>query len=69
MKGFGGGGMQAKMRQANQMQTRMKNAQDELAAREFETTAGGRDLLQISEKLPGAVTQVSFSHFFGFLWL
>ena len=41
MKGFGGGGMQALMRQANQMQTRMKKAQDELATREFESTSGG----------------------------
>lgn len=41
MKGFGGGGMQALMRQANQMQTRMKKAQEELAAREFESTSGG----------------------------
>jgi DNA-binding YbaB/EbfC family protein len=41
MKGFGGGGMQALMRQANQMQTRMKKAQDELATREFEGTSGG----------------------------
>lgn len=41
MKGFGGGGMQALMRQANQMQTRMKKAQEELAAREFEGSSGG----------------------------
>lgn len=41
MKGFGGGGMQALMRQANQMQTRMKKAQEELATREFDATAGG----------------------------
>lgn len=41
MKGFGGGGMQALMRQANQMQTRMKKLQEELAAREFEATSGG----------------------------
>lgn len=41
MKGFGGGGMQALMRQANQMQTRMKKLQEELAAREFEGTSGG----------------------------
>lgn len=41
MKGFGGGGMQALMRQANQMQTRMKKAQEELATREFEGTSGG----------------------------
>ena len=41
MKGFGGGGMQALMRQANQMQTRMKKAQEELNTREFEGTSGG----------------------------
>ena len=41
MKGLGGGGMQALMRQANQMQTRMKKAQEELAQREFEATSGG----------------------------
>lgn len=41
MKGMGGGGMQALMRQANQMQTRMKKMQEELAAKEFEATSGG----------------------------
>ena len=41
MKGFGGGGMQALMRQANQMQGKMKKLQEELAAREFEATSGG----------------------------
>jgi len=41
MKGMGGGGMQALMRQANQMQTRMKKMQEELATREFEATSGG----------------------------
>ena len=41
MKGFGGGGMQALMRQANQMQTRMKKVQEELATREFEAASGG----------------------------
>jgi DNA-binding YbaB/EbfC family protein len=42
MKGFGGGGgMQALMRQANQMQARMKKVQEELATREFEGTSGG----------------------------
>ena len=40
-KGFGGGGMQKLMRQANQMQSRMKKLQEELTAREFEGTAGG----------------------------
>jgi DNA-binding YbaB/EbfC family protein len=41
MKGSGGGGMQALMRQANQMQTRMKKVQEELAVREFDSTSGG----------------------------
>lgn len=41
MKGFGGGGMQALMRQANQMQARMKKAQEEMATREFDATSGG----------------------------
>jgi nucleoid-associated protein EbfC len=43
MKGFGGGGggMQALMRQANQIQARMKKAQEELNTREFEGTSGG----------------------------
>lgn len=42
MKGFkGGGGMQQLMRQANQMQNRMKKVQEELAAQEFEGTSGG----------------------------
>ena len=40
MKGFGGG-MQALMRQANQMQGRIKKLQEELATREFEGSAGG----------------------------
>src|SRR5690242_2756804 len=41
MKGGFGGGMQNLMRQANQMQTRMKKMQEELAQREFEGTSGG----------------------------
>jgi DNA-binding YbaB/EbfC family protein len=43
MKGFGGGGggMQNLMRQANQMQARMKKVQEELNAREFDGTSGG----------------------------
>ena len=39
-KGFGGG-MQQLMKQANQMQNRMKKVQEELKQREFEGTAGG----------------------------
>ena len=40
MKGFGGG-MQQLMRQANQMQNKIKKLQEELATREFEGGAGG----------------------------
>lgn len=40
MKGFGGG-MQQLMRQANQMQSKMKKLQEELAEREFEGSSGG----------------------------
>jgi DNA-binding YbaB/EbfC family protein len=39
--GGGAGGMQALMRQANQMQSKMKKVQEDLAAREFEGTSGG----------------------------
>ncbi len=43
MKGFGGamGGMAGLMKQANQMQAKMKKLQEELATREFTGTAGG----------------------------
>ncbi|GIL17303.1 MAG: nucleoid-associated protein [Oligoflexia bacterium] len=41
MKGFGGGGMAQLMKQANQMQMRMKKAQEELAQKTFEGTSGG----------------------------
>lgn len=40
MKGFSGG-MAQLMKQANQMQTKMKKVQDELAKAEYEGTAGG----------------------------
>ena len=39
-KGFGGG-MQNLMRQANQMQNKMKKVQEEFAGKEFSGTAGG----------------------------
>lgn len=39
MKGFGG--MQQLMRQANQMQSKMKKLQEQLATQEFEGTSGG----------------------------
>jgi nucleoid-associated protein EbfC len=41
MKGFGGGGMANLMKQANQMQMKMKKAQEDLAQKEFTGTAGG----------------------------
>lgn len=41
MKGFGGGGMAQLMKQANQMQMKMKKAQEEMAKQEFEGTSGG----------------------------
>lgn len=40
MKGLPGG-MHALMKQANQMQMRMKKVQEELATKEFEGTSGG----------------------------
>lgn len=39
MKGFGG--MASLMKQANQMQMKMKKAQEEMALREFTGTSGG----------------------------
>lgn len=41
MKGFGMGGMANLMKQANQMQIKMKKAQEELATKEYTGTAGG----------------------------
>lgn len=41
MKGFGGGGLQKLMQQANQMQMKMKKAQEELNTQEFEASSGG----------------------------
>ncbi|MBC7458226.1 MAG: YbaB/EbfC family nucleoid-associated protein [Bdellovibrionaceae bacterium] len=41
MKSFGGGGMANLMKQANQMQIKMKKAQEDLAQKEFTGSAGG----------------------------
>ena len=41
MKGFGAGGMAQLMKQANQMQLKMKKLQDELAEKSYDGTAGG----------------------------
>lgn len=45
MKGFGGGGLQQLMRQANQMQMKMKKLQEELAQQFFEGSSGGGAVL------------------------
>lgn len=45
MKGFGGGGLQQLMRQANQMQMKMKKLQEELAQQLFEGSSGGGAVL------------------------
>ena len=41
MKGLGGGGMAQLMKQANQMQMKMKKMQEELATRTYDGTSGG----------------------------
>jgi DNA-binding YbaB/EbfC family protein len=41
MKGFGAGGMAQLMKQANQMQLKMKKLQEELAENNYDGTAGG----------------------------
>lgn len=41
MKGFGAGGMAQLMKQANQMQMKMKKVQEELAQKTYDGTAGG----------------------------
>lgn len=41
MKGMGGGGMAQLMKQANQMQMKMKKTQEEIGKQEFKGTSGG----------------------------
>lgn len=41
MKGFGAGGMQNLMKQANQMQNKMKKVQEEFSSKTFTGSAGG----------------------------
>ncbi len=41
MKGFGPGGMKNLMKQANQMQNKMKKIQDEFTSKNFTGSAGG----------------------------
>jgi nucleoid-associated protein EbfC len=57
MKGFGGG-LQNLMKQANQMQMKMKKLQDELATREFSGGAGG-DAIRVTVNGSMLVTKVA----------
>ncbi|MGZ3743001.1 MAG: YbaB/EbfC family nucleoid-associated protein [Pseudobdellovibrionaceae bacterium] len=57
MKGFSGG-MAQLMKQANQMQTRMKKVQEELALREYEGTSGGG---AVTVKVNGEYKMVSLT--------
>lgn len=56
MKNFGGG-LQNIMKQANQMQIKMKKVQEELATREFVGGAGG-DAIQVTVNGSMQVTKV-----------
>jgi DNA-binding YbaB/EbfC family protein len=58
MKGFGAGGLQKLMQQANQMQSRMKKVRDELNEKEFEAASGG-DAVKV--KVNGAMKLLSLS--------
>jgi len=57
MKGFSGG-MAQLMKQANQMQTRMKKVQDDLATHEYAATSGGG---AVSVKINGAYKMTSLT--------
>ena len=46
----GGGSMQALIRQANQMQNKMKALQEELAEKEYSATSGGGACHRRSER-------------------
>lgn len=59
MKGFPGG-MSQLMRQANQMQTKMKKAQEELALREFEGSSGG-GAVQVKVKGDNLVSSIKIN--------
>jgi nucleoid-associated protein EbfC len=57
MKGFGGG-LQNIMKQANQMQMKMKKVQEELAAKEYTGTSGGD---AVAVKVSGGLNIVSIT--------
>jgi hypothetical protein len=57
MKGFSGG-MAQLMKQANQMQTRMKKVQEELAKQEYEGTSGGG---AVTVKVSGEYKMISLT--------
>lgn len=62
MKGKGGApmGMQNLMRQANQLQLKIKKLQDELAERSYEGSSGG-DAVRVTVKGENSVTAVQIS--------
>jgi DNA-binding YbaB/EbfC family protein len=62
MKGRGGapGGMQNLMKQANQMQMKIKKMQEELADREYEATSGG-DAVRVTVKGENLLTALKIS--------
>lgn len=57
MKGFSGG-MAQLMKQANQMQTRMKKVQEELAQQQYEGTSGGG---AVTVKVSGEYKMISLT--------
>ena len=62
MKGFGGG-MAQLMKQANQMQMKMKKLQEELATRTYDGTAGGGAVMSITTFMKFAVLSLGLSAF------
>ncbi len=59
-RGKGGGSMQALMRQANQMQLKMKKLQEELAEKEYSATSGG-DAVKVTVNGDSKVTNFEIS--------
>ena len=58
--GGGAGGMQNLMRQANQLQMKMKKVQDELALREYEASSGG-NAVTVKVKGESEITSLKIS--------
>lgn len=60
MKGFPGGGMQAMMKQVNQMKAKMEKLQAELAEREYHATAGG-EAVKVTVKGENTLSNIQIS--------